>query len=352
MDVMIHVSVKIGVSANGNNGGSVLKRWTRKALLATKGLPLVASLRPNAAVILMYHSVRDPEQDAEWIGPGITHATGVFSRQMELVALTFNPVTLEDVLHFVKGEKSLPARAVAITFDDGYVDNLEFAAPILHRFGVPAAFYVTTDLIGKPEAPWFSQLHRAFLATRLTSWWSSGQQRTWDLSTAPARDAALSAAYELCAALVGDKQRRTVETIRRELEVESSLPARRLMMNWDEVRTLRRADHVVGSHTASHPNVAHVPEEAARTEFVESKRQIEEQLKEPVVHFSYPHPALNPQWTEATSVMVGKAGYTTAVTTNRGPVRAGANPLSLKRMHAPRPEDEFRWTLERAFASS
>jgi peptidoglycan/xylan/chitin deacetylase (PgdA/CDA1 family) len=330
----------------------VLKRWAKKALLATKGLPLVASLKPSAAVILLYHSVREPEQDADWVGPGITHASSVFSKQMELVARKFNPVTIEDVFLFVKGEKSLPDRAVAITFDDGYLDNLEFAAPILHRLGLHAAFYVTTGLIGQAEAPWFSQLRRTFLTTRRTSWRSSGQLRIWDLSTAPARDAALSSAYESCAALVGDAQQQAVETIRQELEVDSELPERRLMMNWDEVRTLRKAGHVVGSHTVTHPNVAHVPEEAARVEFVESKRQIEGQLQEPVVHFSYPHPALNPQWTEATLAMAGEAGYATAVTTTRGPVRAGANPLSLKRMRTPRPEDEFLWTLERAFATS
>ena len=300
----------------------------------------------------MYHSVREPEQDTDWIGPGITHATSIFSRQMELVAQKFSPVSIEDILLFVQGKKPLPRRAVAITFDDGYLDNLQFAAPILHRFGLQAAFYVTTDLIGQAGAPWFSQVRQAFFTTRCKSWQSSGQQRTWDLSTAPARDAALSWAYEQCASLVGEDQQRAVETIKSELEVNSALPERRLMMNWEEVRALRNAGHVVGSHTVTHPNVAHVPQEAARSEFVESKRRIEEQLQEPVVHFSYPHPALNPQWTETTSTMLGEAGYATAITTTRGPVRAGANPLSLKRMHAPRPEDEFLWTLERAFAAS
>lgn len=335
-----------------STGALVLKRWAKRALLATKGLPLVASLRPSAAVILMYHSVREPKQDADWIGPGITHSTSVFSRHMELVALNFAPVTIEDVLLFVQGKKSLPRRAVAITFDDGYLDNLQFAAPILDRFALHAAFYVTTDLIGQAGAPWFSQLRQAFLTTRRTSWQSSGQQRTWDLSPSPTRDAALSSAYEFCASLVGEDQRRAVDTIKNELDVTSAFPERRLMMNWDEVRALRRAGHVVGSHTVTHPNVAHVPEEAARSELVESKRRIEEQLQEPVVHFSYPHPALNPQWTENTSSMLREAGYATAITTTRGPVRTGSNPLSLTRMHAPRPEDEFLWTLERAFAAS
>jgi peptidoglycan/xylan/chitin deacetylase (PgdA/CDA1 family) len=309
-------------------------------------------MRPRTAVILMYHSVRDLEQDADWIGPGITHTVSVFSRQIELVARNFSPVTIEDILVFVKHGKSLPPRAVAITFDDGYLDNLEFAAPILQGLGVPAAFYVTTGLIGGMGAPWFSQLRYAFRNTRCTSWSSSAQQRTWDLSSSGSKDKALLSAYDLCAPLVGECQRQAVATIERELRVEPTLPERRLMMNWDEVRSLRKAGHLVGSHTVTHPNVAHVPEETARNEFVQSKHQIEEALGEPVVHFSYPHPALNPQWSEKTTAILGGAGYATAVTTSRGPVRAGANPLSLTRLNTPRREEEFIWTLERAFAAS
>jgi len=330
----------------------VLKRWAKKTLLATGALPWVAKGKPCAAAILMYHSVRDPERDADWIGPGITHAISVFSRQMELVARKFNPVTIEDILLFVKGKKSLPARPVAITFDDGYLDNLEFAEPVLGALGVPASFYVTTGLIGRPDAPWFSQIRRAFRTTRCTTWGSSAQRRTWDLSKPDALNDALLSAYDLCAPLVRERQRQAVATIERELGVEPVLPGRRLMMNWDEVKSLRKAGHVVGSHTVTHPNVAHVSEEAAREESVLSKRQIEEALQEPVVHFSYPHPALKPQWSEKTTAILGEAGYATAVTTSPGIVRTGANPLSLSRLNTPRREEEFLWTLERAFATS
>lgn len=315
-------------------------------------LPLLASLRPNSVAILMYHSVREPEQDSEWIGPGITHAPAIFSWQMEMLAGKFHPVTIDDVLLFLEGKKSLPRRAVAVTFDDGYLDNLEYAAPILQRFGISGAFYVTTSLIGQTCAPWFSQVRRAFFTTRRASWASSGHGRTLDISTPAARDAALLSAYDLCAPLVGDAQPRAVETIQRELEVEPAPPPQRLMMNWSEVRSLRKAGHIVGSHTVTHPNVAHIPEAAAHAELFDSKRCIEEQLQEEVKHFSYPHPALEPQWSGQTVSVAREAGYLTSVTTTRGPVRAGSNPLSLTRVRAPRSQNEFLWNLERAFATS
>ena len=332
-----------------------LNHWAKKALVKSRSLRIAASLKPPAAMILMYHSVRDePELDADWIGPGITHATKIFARHMELLARQFNPVTLDDILLFLQGERTFPRRAVAVTFDDGYLDNLQVAAPVLNRFGISAAFYVTVGLIGKAEAPWFCRVRHAFMMTPRCTWRSSGQQRTWDLSSAHARGLALLSAYDLCAPLVGGAaQQQAVRTIEEELEVEPGFPRRRLMLSWDEARALRRAGHILGSHTITHPNLAHVEqEEALRAEFVQSKRELEEHFEEQVTHFSYPHPALDPQWNEKTLAITRDAGYATAVTTTSGPVLADANPLLLKRIDARQTDDEFLWNLERTLLQS
>jgi peptidoglycan/xylan/chitin deacetylase (PgdA/CDA1 family) len=342
-------------------GNSRWKSWAKKALVKSAILRTAARLKPPAAVILAYHSVRDePERDSNWIAPGITHATKVFTRHMELVARKFHPVTLEDILLFVKGEKILPPRSVAVTIDDGYLDNIEVAAPVLSRFGISAAFYLTVGMIGQLDAPWFCRVRHAFMATSCTRWDNSSHNssshnsslhnRIWDLSSPPARDAALLAAYDICAPLVSQTQEDAVRTVERELQVERTIPEHRLMMNWDEAKALRRAGHVVGSHTLTHPNVAHVAHcEVQHAELVESKSRMEKKLGEPVVHFSYPHPALNPQWNEHTLKITREAGYSTALTTTKAPVVIGTNPLLLTRLNAPRPEHEFLWNLERAF---
>lgn len=310
--------------------------------------------KPRSAVILTYHSVRpELEQAADWVGPGITHARQVFSRQMELIATRFNPVTLDDVLLFLNGENKLPEYPVVVTFDDGFLDNVEVAAPVLNQYGIRAAFYLTVGLIGSREAPWYSRLRHAVLTTKRNSWKSSLHGREWDLRSPAERDTALLAAYDACAPLVKEAQREAVTTIQRELDVPSELPQRRMMMNWEEAKSLRRAGHVVGSHTVTHPNVAYIKDaDDLRSELGESKRMIEEQLGEAVEHFSYPHPALTPQWNEKTVAATREAGYASAVTTTKGPVRRGSNPLALRRINAPRAEHEFLWNLERAFLKS
>jgi len=331
-----------------------LKALAKKLLVTSGALRLAARVRPNVAVILSYHSVRDdPSQDEVWIGPGITHSSRIFSRQMELLAQRFHPATLEDILLFLRGEKALPPRAVAVTFDDGYADNLHFAAPILSRFGIAAAFYLTVGVIGTADAPWFSRMRRAFLTSPRRDWQSSRHGRCWDISTAGGRNTALLAAFDLGAPLTGEDQRRLISIIEQELGVEPALPDHRLMLTWEEAKHLLDAGHLVGSHTLTHPNIAQVGnQEILKNEIAESKQQMEEMLKFKVRHFSYPHPALNPQWNQITLAATRDAGYETAVTTTRAPVGTGSDPLLLSRINAPRPEHEFLWNLERAFLQS
>jgi peptidoglycan/xylan/chitin deacetylase (PgdA/CDA1 family) len=87
--------------------------------------------------VLMYHKVNDL-----WPNP-TTVPTAVFAEQMELLGdLGYTPVSLDVVLgHYLEGAP-LPARAVLLTFDDGYRDNLENALPILRRHGYPAVLFV------------------------------------------------------------------------------------------------------------------------------------------------------------------------------------------------------------------
>ncbi len=327
------------------------KEYVRRAILRSRILDLAGRFAAPGAAILMYHSVReDPRDFADLIGPGITHAASAFRRQMEIIAREFAPVALEDVLRFVGGQGSLPRRAVAVTFDDGFADNLEVAEPILSHFGIPGAFYATVDLIGTPKPPWYSRLRYSFLTTRKPEWTSASDGRVWSLNDRAAREAALLAAFDLCAPLVAARQERAIHDIEAALDAKFQPDGHRFMMDWEQVRQLRARGHVVGSHTLTHPNVAYVADEAdLRNELTESKKRIEAELGLEVLHFSYPHPSLNPQWSERTIKMTASAGYKSAVTTTHGLVSAGANPLCLKRLSAPRREDRFRWELGRAF---
>jgi len=323
------------------------KDWTKRLLLGCGALRLANHFKSPGVVILAYHSVQDrPELYANSIG--VTHATSVFESQMELIGCEYNPVELEKVLGFLRGERGLPRNAIAVTFDDGYRDNFEIVDPILRRFGIPASFYLIAGLIGTSEAPWFCRLRHAFAITGKDQWSDPVRGHRWNLSDPRSRSDALQTTFDIGSSMSADTCRATVRSIEQSLDVAPL--EKDFMMTWDQVRKLEHSGHVVGSHTLTHPNVAHILDEnIVRAEFVESKLHIEKELGVPVRHFSYPHPALNPQWTDQTVALSEAAGYESAVTTAPGPVRAGDDPLLLHRMMAPRQKDQFQWNLQRSF---
>ncbi len=95
-------------------------------------------LRPGIRV-LMYHRVIDsPEYDQLTVSPEI------FDRQMQYLGNNFNVVSLESAVKTLFYNKK-NSNSVVITFDDGYLDNLENALPILEKYNLPATIYLTTD---------------------------------------------------------------------------------------------------------------------------------------------------------------------------------------------------------------
>ncbi len=90
-------------------------------------------------IVLMYHSVG--ENDAK-----LTVTPAVFRAQMEYLRDYRSIVSMQDILLFLDGKKSLPKNAVSVTIDDGYLDTYREAFPILKEFKIPFTLFLTTNL--------------------------------------------------------------------------------------------------------------------------------------------------------------------------------------------------------------
>src|SRR5262249_28723881 len=149
---------------------------------------------------------------------------------------------------FVRGERAMPRRCVAVTFDDGFADNFEIAAPILNRAGIKAAFYITVGCIEPERLPWFSRLRHVFGTTRQPSWWDPTRQRLWRLTDPQQRRQAHRSAAEAGARTTGSAQEELVARLEAELGVTTLALTRRLMMTWEQIRELHRQGHLIGAH--------------------------------------------------------------------------------------------------------
>ncbi len=325
------------------------KRLIKNGLLASRALRLARRFAEKGVVILMYHSVIDePDRHASTIGVGITHSTDAFRKQMEIVSRNYNPITVEDVLSFLSGQKQLPPKPVAVTFDDGYLDNFEVASPLLKRLGITASFYITVDCVETGTPPWVARLRYVFAKTSKARW-SDLAGQAHPLTDPVSRDSAFLAACEYCARMDGNARQQVVTNIEHDLDTQPLTSQDCPMMTWDQVGRLKQDGHLVGSHTMTHPNMAYVDSQQLDLELRESKRKLEQQLGAGVVHFAYPAPILEPHWTEQTVAVSQKVGYRAAMTSTSGLVRGGDDPLHLCRIPAKTQLDEFLWSLECTF---
>lgn len=109
------------------------------ACLALLGSGTAAAQYGNGIPVLLYHHVNDGGDM-----PELTTTPAEFDRQMAaLKAAGFEAITLDELLAYMRGEAvRLPDRPIALTFDDGYADNYEYAFPILKKYGYKAAIFM------------------------------------------------------------------------------------------------------------------------------------------------------------------------------------------------------------------
>ncbi len=268
-----------------------------------------ARSRPRVP-ILCFHRVND---DNDAFLPSLP--TAVFADRMAYIARHYQVLTVEELAERLP-QGQVPRNALALTFDDGYRDNLTHAAPILARLRLPATIFLATRYIGTPEAPWFDQVAisiKTATARRVTL----DDERVLPLHTVGHRLAALELTLAYLKRLPDDERRSMVERLTAALNPNSPERPKRLMLTWDEVNALRGLGFSVGAHTVSHPILSRLAPDRARDEIYGSKAAIEKALGEPVRAFAYPNGGPE-DYNETVKHLVREAGFTCAVTAQRG----------------------------------
>jgi peptidoglycan/xylan/chitin deacetylase (PgdA/CDA1 family) len=223
----------------------------------------------------------------------------------------------------------LPRNAVALTFDDGYRDNLTHAAPILARHGLPATVFLATGFVGSGSAPWVDRLAGALKHTReaaLAAPWGE----TARLTSAADRLQVLDRALGYLKGLPDDDLRRTLDGLFGALGAPDAASFKDLMLSWDDVHALIGLGFSVGAHTVSHPILSRVSLERARREILGSRAMIETACGRPPLAFAYPNGGAD-DYTEAVTCLVREAGFTCAVTTRFGVNTRHTSPWELRR---------------------
>lgn len=279
-------------------------------------------------LILGYHRVADVADDPYSVVVRPSHFTG----QMAALRREAEPISLTQ-LHDGLQTGQLPQRAVVVTFDDGYVDMLHQAKPVLAQYDIPATVFVVAGHLG--QELWWDELARliltpAFLPDELPH--RSRTNSPGDLETRPHH--LLHTLYQELLAQP-DMRPTALAELRAwspavALNPDDTASAR--VMSATELAALSSDDLIeVGSHTMTHTPLASLPARAQAVEISQSKAVLEEATGQSVRSFSYPHG----QVTAVAPRLVQEAGYTLACASQNGMAHPGSDPFCLPRFWPP-----------------
>ena len=314
------------------------------------------TLRPKSrtgrrVVILLYHRVVELRTDPWCMGVRPCH----FAEHLEVLRRYAHPLGLQQLAQGLLGGV-LPDRAVAVTFDDGYADNLHGAKPLLERYDIPATVFLTTGYVGQEREFWWDELDRLLMqpetlpgALGLTikgstyRWelekgahysedaasWSRRRGTSWR-SIYRSRHHLYRSLWDLLYSLTEGERQRVLDKLRAWAGAEPMVRPTHRPLSLDEVVTLAQGDLIeIGAHTQTHPALATLPVASQRYEILESKARLEEILGREVTSFSYPHGSLSTK----TVAMVREAGFARACSDLADFVGPTPDPFQLPRTY-------------------
>ncbi len=302
--------------------------------------------RPGSrAAILMYHRIDAPPFDP-W---GLSVSPARFREQLEALAVR-GPILPVDELVAAIAARDLQRHAAAITFDDGYADNLTVAKPILEALGVPATVFLTSGAIGSPRKFWWDELgDLVFLtraatefdlgvgAVRLAGSWGEwleppGWLRGWRTAQGPRdpRTEAYGAIWRTLQGLAPDERDSAMEALRDRLgppDLGESGGAAIMT----EAMARKLGSHLVsiGGHARSHAPLTGLSPDAMRREIAGGRDDLAALAGGTAPRgFAYPHGAHDSDVRR----VVKEAGYAWAVTTRPDTAAPGEDRYGLPRL--------------------
>jgi peptidoglycan/xylan/chitin deacetylase (PgdA/CDA1 family) len=324
---------------------SHLPRAVRRAI----GLPAW----PPGGVVLLYHRVAELTSDPQCLAVSPSR----FADHLDVIRRHGAPVSLDDLVDRAQRE-TVPAGAVAITFDDGYADNLMAAVPLLAAAEMPATVMVSTAPLTHGREFWWDELERLLLCAgslpqrvRLTI---GDQAEEWDLSGVEewsdadaarcsswtVMDAALPTArhrlYLQLSARLKPLTERERERVLGDLadqagQARAARPSHRALTRTELVALAATEGISVGSHTHSHSSLAGLAPDEQQREIAEARQTLESLTGQPVKSFAYPFGGAA-HLSARTRSLVHQEGITVACRSDAGSVRFGCDPLAVPRI--------------------
>jgi peptidoglycan/xylan/chitin deacetylase (PgdA/CDA1 family) len=269
---------------------TMVKRQILAAPQRLGAWPHLRRLAGESLVGLLYHRIDDPDRPQFYgFRDNVSATREVFAAQLDYLMKNFDVVTLDDCIAWVEGRAPLSSRAVLITFDDGYRDNVLNAAPELTARDLRAVLFAATGFMDDRAVFYWDWVDEAFRRSCHTE---------DDLpllgftafDILQSRQRAAQRWINAAKALRDEERRQRIKKLADCLEVPPPHgPPPGLHMTWPEVGASAKDCFDIGAHTVNHPIVSRLGIDEAECEIATSKSTLENVLGHPVRAFAYPN---------------------------------------------------------------
>lgn len=295
------------------------------------GLPLRALCRfglgahfmradAGSPVVLLYHGVTTSSEGLAALD-GKHVRIEQFRRQLELFRRRRRVVALGELLDALR--TGADARGMlAITFDDGYLDNFTCAAPALADYRMPATFFLCSGFIGAARWMWGDRLEAALDAAPVGDYPIASLGVTLSLGAPRSRLAVLRQIKQRLKRLHWREAEARAAEIAQALGFTGGDPTGIYrFMSWDQARALAKQGFEIGAHTVNHALLSRVPREEAEREIAESRERIAAEVGSCSPTFCYPN-GKRADYTHQT-VEFCRRHFSAALAAETGAARAG-----------------------------
>jgi peptidoglycan/xylan/chitin deacetylase (PgdA/CDA1 family) len=237
----------------------------------------------------LFHRV-NPERDTLWDPMDVK----LFDKTIQFIKNHYDIVQIEDFHHINLNSKV--NRYATVTFDDGYKDNIEFAAPVLQKHNTKASFYIVTDCIDQNIPTWTHELKHRFMFTQkadinLSFDFLPLDFRVKQISTRDERIAYVKKLKPLLLTISFEQKIQVLDQVRAAYN-DVELP--QIMMSWSDLKQLQNAGHEIGSHSVSHVMLGTTKNtEIIKFELEESFKKIYLNLSKTPLAVAYPVGSFN-----------------------------------------------------------
>jgi peptidoglycan/xylan/chitin deacetylase (PgdA/CDA1 family) len=301
-------------------------------------------------LILTYHRVGPPECDP-W---GLAVSPQHFDMHLASLRTFGQPTSLTKMVDALR-RRDFSRPSLVVTFDDGYVDNLVSAAPLLEHYDTPATIFIASSYIGARREFWWDELERLILRPkklpgelRLTV---EGRMQVWTLGAArdyTKAERSTDVAWSVHRQGAPSRRCEFYRVVHRALQPltdadrlfaldhlkvwsgdDGIARTSHLCLSVDEATALNKSELIeIGAHTCTHRALPSAGEDIQRHEIRESRTNLERLLGTPVMNFAYPYG----QFSARTAEIVREEGFVSACSTRASALYEDANLFALPRL--------------------